>query len=59
MIERLVTAGARIVSVSSETRSLEDVYAAAVGSPSETGLTPPGAEPQDGAIPASQKSEVQ
>ncbi len=59
VIERLVTAGARIVSVSSETRSLEDVYAAAVGSPSETGLTSSGAEPQDGAIPASQKSEVQ
>ena len=59
VVERLVTAGARIVSVSSETRSLEDVYAAAVGSPSETGLTSSGAEPQDGAIPASQKSEVQ
>ena len=59
VIERLVTAGARIVTVSSETRSLEDVYAAAVGSPSESGLTSSGAEPQDGAIPASQKSEVQ
>ena len=59
VVERLVTAGARIVSVSSETRSLEDVYAAAVGSPSETGLTSSGAEPQDDAIPASQKSEVQ
>ncbi len=31
VIERLVAAGARIVSVSSETRSLEDVYAEAVG----------------------------
>jgi ABC-2 type transport system ATP-binding protein len=59
VVERLVTAGARIVTVSSETRSLEDVYAAAVGSPSETGLTSSGAEPQDGAIPASQKSEAQ
>ena len=59
VVERLVTAGARIVSVSSETRSLEDVYAAAVGSPRDTGLTSSGAEPQNGAIPASQKSEVQ
>ncbi|HEY7021374.1 MAG TPA: ABC transporter ATP-binding protein [Ktedonobacterales bacterium] len=58
VVERLVTAGARIITVSSETRSLEDVYAAAVGSPSETGLTSSGAGPQDGAIPASQKSEV-
>jgi ABC-2 type transport system ATP-binding protein len=59
VIERLVAAGARIVTVSSETRSLEDVYAAAVGSPRETGLTSSGAESQDGAIPASQKSEAQ
>jgi ABC-2 type transport system ATP-binding protein len=58
VIERLVEAGARIVTVSSETRSLEDVYAAAVGSPSDTGLTSSSVESQDGAIPASQKSEV-
>jgi ABC-2 type transport system ATP-binding protein len=58
VIERLVTAGARIVAVSSETRSLEDVYAAAVGSPRETGLTTSSVESQDGAIPASQKSEA-
>jgi ABC-2 type transport system ATP-binding protein len=36
VIERLVAAGARIVSVSSETRSLEDVYAEAVGPAPET-----------------------
>jgi ABC-2 type transport system ATP-binding protein len=36
VIGRLVAAGARIVSVSSETRSLEDVYAEAVGPALET-----------------------
>jgi ABC-2 type transport system ATP-binding protein len=59
VVERLVTAGARIVTVSSETRSLEDVYAAAVGSPQETGLTSSGAESLNGAVAASQGSEAQ
>jgi ABC-2 type transport system ATP-binding protein len=58
VIERLVAAGARIVAVSSETRSLEDVYAAAVGSPRETGLSPLAEVAQDGAVAVGQNSEV-
>jgi ABC-2 type transport system ATP-binding protein len=54
VIERLAAAGARIVSVSSETRSLEDVYAAAVGSTPET--TPVVEESRDGVV--SQESEA-
>jgi ABC-2 type transport system ATP-binding protein len=58
VIERLVAAGARIVTVSSETRSLEDVYAAAVGSPRETGLTSVAKHSEDSAVAAGQNREV-
>jgi ABC-2 type transport system ATP-binding protein len=58
VIERLVAAGARIVTVSSETRSLEDVYAAAVGSPRVTGLASPPDKARDGAVAAGQNREV-
>jgi ABC-2 type transport system ATP-binding protein len=56
VIERLATAGARIVAVSSETRSLEDVYAAAVGPTQDTEALRE--ESRNGAVPASENSEV-
>jgi ABC-2 type transport system ATP-binding protein len=59
VIERLVASGARIVSVSSETRTLEDVYAAAVGGDSPLlDVTPERAESAEGAVATGQKSEV-
>jgi ABC-2 type transport system ATP-binding protein len=56
VIERLAAAGARIVAVSSETRSLEDVYAAAVGPTQEIAISRD--ESRNGAVAANQNSEV-
>ena len=48
VLSRLITAGAQVVTVTSETRSLEDVYAAAMGDvgASLSDVRPPDAQPQ-------------